>query len=132
MVYEPFTAKTAAAAIRRELDAGDEEFAFKVLVRAITEFRRTISSGQQEEIARFLDPPESTGSIRWDTLLAATIGRECRLAGIDSGQWTRPDPLSSFWFVYPSPELMARTMERTSPDLGRLGIWIDQNSFETR
>lgn len=132
MAYEPFTAKTAAAAIRRELDAGDDEFAFKMLVRAITEFRQIITLGQQEAIAHFLDQPESTGSIRWDTLLAAMIGRECRLAGIDSQQWTHPEPLSSFWFVYPSPALMARTMERTPSDLGRLGIWIDQNSFETR
>jgi hypothetical protein len=130
MAYEPFTAKTAAVAIRRELDAGDDEFAFRMLVKSVTEFRQAIASGDSGAIERFLAAPESTGSDRWDTLLAACIGRECRLADIVRPGWTMPEPLDSFWFVDPLPMAAARAMQRTAPDLACVGIWLDHAAFE--
>lgn len=126
-----FTARSAADAVRRELQAGDHEFALRLVVGTVRDWHAILASGDQAELDRFLTPPRSTGSTRWDTLLAAVVGRECRLAGVPRPPWTRPPPLASWWFVDPLPMLAARTMQRTAPDLACVGIWIDHGSFST-
>lgn len=129
-MFEPFIARTAAESIRRELEAGDEDFAFRMLVTAIADLRKVIASGDEDGIESFLDIPDTTGDERWDALLAAQIGRELRRAGFDLPTWTTPHPLARFWFVnLATPMLAARTMQRTSPDLACLGIWLDDHSF---
>lgn len=126
-----FTARTASEAIRDELLRGDRDFALRMVIRAVADFREIIAREDTQAIEEFLQPPESTVSIKWDTLLAASIGRECRLAGIHRPDWTFPKPLASWWFVDPTPILMARNMRRTAPDLECVGIWLDQSAFET-
>lgn len=77
------------------------------------------------------DRPPSTGDHRWDTLLAAVVGRECRLAGIEAPAWTRVPPLRTWWFPAPDPILDARTMQRTPIDLSIKGIWLDASAWES-
>lgn len=124
-----FTARSAAEAIRHELAAGDESFALRLLVDAVSDLRRLIDRGDSEQVRRFLAAPPSTGSKRFDTLLAAQVGRELRLAGIRRPKWTVPPPLEQWWFVDTTPITAVRTMQRTSPDLACVGIWIDDNAF---
>lgn len=124
-----FTARSAAEAIRHELAAGDESFALRLLVDAVSDLRRLIDGGNNEQVRRFLAAPPSTGSNRFDTLLAAQVGRELRLAGIRRPKWTVPPPLEQWWFVDATPVTAVRTMQRTSPDLSCVGIWIDDNAF---
>ncbi len=127
-----FTARRAAMAIGQELAAGDTDFAFRLLVTAIADLRILISSGDDESLGDFLVPPATTGSLRWDTLLAGAVGRELRRAGIERPGWTKPRALDRFWFVNDPPSiLLARIMQRTAPDLACLGIWVDAKSFET-
>ena len=126
-----FTARTASVAIRDELQRGDYDFALRMVITAVADFREVIAKHDAESLEEFLIPPESTGSTKWDTLLAAAIGRECRLAGISRPEWTFPAPLATWWFVDPTPMLMARNMRRTPPDLSCVGIWLDGNSFST-
>lgn len=126
-----FKARTASEAIRDELLRGDHDFALRMVIRAVADFRKIIAKEDTQGVQEFLQPPESTGSIEWDTLLAASIGRECRLAGISRPEWTFPKPLTTWWFVDPTPMLMARNMRRTAPDLECVGIWLDESAFET-
>jgi hypothetical protein len=72
------SSRRTAEIIRRELANGNKNFAFRVMVTAIADFRQTSPSNHED----FLTPPGSTGSPRWDMLLAAVIGRECERRGI--------------------------------------------------
>jgi hypothetical protein len=131
LVFKPFDARSAAEAIATELQAGDENFALRMLITAINDLRRAIASGDDDQVAAFLVEPATTGSERWDALLGAQVGRELRRSGRPLPGWAIPKPLKRMWFVTLfSPLLIARTIQRTSPDLACLGIWLDDSSFD--
>lgn len=126
------TARSAAEAIGGELKAGDLDFALRRLITAITDLRAIVASGDRRALDDFVAPAGTTGSERWDTLLAASIGRELRRAGLARPGWTMPSALRQWWFVGdPPPLLFARTIQRTPPDLACLGIWLDAKAFDT-
>ena len=121
------TAGDVAVAIQEDLRRGDRDFALRMLARGVADLR---SLTNDEDRAAFLAPPPSTGDRRWDTLLAATISRECRLLGLTAPAWTNVAPLPSWWFPVPDPILTARTMQRTPIDLSVRGIWLDAGALE--
>ncbi len=122
------TARDTAEAIRRELARGDEDFALRILIGALTDFRALGTLETRE----FLRRPRPTGDRRWDTLLAATVARACRQRGLAAPKWTRRVPLSSWWFPAGGGGLLAaRTMGSTPIDFSRLGIWLDASAFQT-
>lgn len=124
------TAREAATDIRRELARGDEEYALRILARALSDLR---SLTDPADIARFLTEPEPTGDSRWDTLLGAIIRRECRALGLPSPSWTDHPTLDTWWFpLLADPSLTARTMARTPLDLSLRGIWLEAKALETR
>lgn len=121
------TAADAAEVIRTEAAKGDTNFALRTLARAVSDLRRLADPADAE---LFLAEPPSTGDPRWDTLLAAAVSRECRDLGIDPPQWTRTQPLPSWWFPVFDPVLAARTMQRTPIDFAARGIWLDSRALE--
>ena len=125
---ERLTARSLAREIRRELEDGDPTFALRLIGQAVADLR---SLHDPDELASFLAPPPSTGDLRWDTLLAAVVARECRLRGLPQPTWTRVPPLQSFWFPDDDPILNPRTMQRTPLDLRNKGIWLDGRALET-
>lgn len=133
----PIAARTtpsdAARAIRAELTRGDELFALRLVVRAIDDLRAL--AGEQTDdhpdLRDFLEPPPTTGSERWDALLATAVGRWCRLLDVARPDWTYVEPLRSWWFVDDNPLLVARTLQRTAPDFATIGIWLDDAAFAT-
>ena len=115
--------------IKSELQAGDDDFALRMLIQAVNDFR---SLHTAEDIEAFLRRPRPTGDRRWDTLLAATVARACRKRGLSPPKWTRRQPLDSWWFpLNGGGTLAARTMQRTPIDFSRLGIWLDESAFQT-
>lgn len=128
-IAELFTAVTAAEAVMEDLRDGDEDFALRMVIRAVNDFRVVLASGDSAAIERFLQPPPSTGDHRWDTLLAAAIGRECHLARLLSPEWTKPSALEARWFVVPSTLLKERDIERTPPELKLVGVILDESAF---
>jgi hypothetical protein len=122
------TARDAAEAIAAELVRGDGDFALRMLARAIADLR---SLSREADLAEFLVPPEPTGDQRWDTLLAAAVGRECRLRGVAAPPWTKAPALPTWWFPVEDPVLTARTMQRTPIDFSVRGIWLDARALET-
>ena len=121
------TAADTAGAIREELARGDTDFALRILARALSDLRALVDP---DDLAAFLAEPPSTGDHRWDTLLAASIGRACRQARIPAPAWTDAPPLRSWWFPVFDPILTARTMQRTPVDLAARGIWLDARALE--
>jgi hypothetical protein len=123
------TARTAAEAIKTELQRGDDDFALRMLVQAINDFRDV---GDPDDIQEFLRRPRPTGDRRWDTLLAAAVARACRKRDLTPPAWTHRKPLQSWWFPLDGGGLLAaRTMQRTPVDFARLGIWLDASAFQT-
>ncbi|MFF2246200.1 hypothetical protein ACFVTM_18720 [Arthrobacter sp. NPDC058130] len=125
------SSRRTAEIIKRELEHGELDFAFRVMVTAINDFRQTSPSNHEE----FLIPPGSTGSLRWDTLLAAVIGRECERLGIPKPPWTQPKPLAEEWVVTTLPNATERSLARirsgTPVEFSRLGIWIHARDLDT-
>lgn len=123
------TARRASEAIKDELQRGDDDFALRTLIGAISDFR---DLRDPAEIQEFLRRPRPTGDRRWDTLLAAAVAQACRRRGVPAPRWTRRTPLESWWFPAQGGGLLAaRTMARTPIDFSRLGIWLDASAFQT-
>jgi hypothetical protein len=123
------TARDAAVAIKAELQRGDDDFALRMLVQAITDFRNLSAL---DDVEGFLRRPRPTGDRRWDTLLAAAVAQACRKRGLSPPTWTCRQPLESWWFpLHGGGLLAARTMARTPIDFARLGIWLDASAFQT-
>ncbi len=120
------TASDTAEAIREELARGDGDFALRLVGRALSDLQALTDP---DDLALFLAEPPSTGDHRWDTLLAATVGRQCRASGITAPAWTRPEPLATWWFPVFDKVLAARTMQRTPADLASLGIWLEDRAL---
>lgn len=120
------TVADAAEAIREELERGDTDFALRMLARALADYQALT---EPTDRAAFLAEPPSTGDHRWDTLLAAAVGRACRKAGVRAPEWTKARPLPSWWFPVYDPVLTARTMQRTPVDLASRGIWLDERAL---
>lgn len=121
-----FTAPDLAEAVREELARDDTNFALRLLARALAELREL---DDPADIDLFLAEPPSTGDHRWDTLIAASIGRECRKLEIPGPAWTNPAPLTSWWFPVFQPRMTARTFQRTTVDLASRGIWLDDKAL---
>lgn len=122
------TAAEAATAIGVEVQRGDVTFALRLLARAIAVLRSL--ADRPADLAEFLTTPPTTGDRRWDTLLAAALGRECRRLGVAPPAWTNVAPLKSWWFPVPDPVLTARTFQRTPVELSVRGIWLDGSALE--
>ena len=120
------TSPDLAEAIREELERGDTDFALRLLARALNDFG---SLTEPDERAAFLAEPPSTGDRRWDTLVAAAVGRACRQASVAAPGWTRTPPLASWWFPVFDPVLTARTMQRTPAEFAARGIWLDERAL---
>jgi HTH-type transcriptional regulator/antitoxin HipB len=99
-----FTATDLAEAVREELARDDTNFALRLLARALAELRNL---DDPADIDLFLTEPPSTADHRWDTLIAARIGRECRRCGIRGPAWTNPQPLEPWWFPVFAPRMTA-------------------------
>lgn len=112
--------------IRTELRDGDERFALRLLTTLVTELR----SLEPAALATATMPP-STGSPRWDALVAVIVAREARRASVRPPAWTDVDPLPTWWFPDHEPMLTARTMQRTPVDFHVKGIWLDEAALES-
>jgi y4mF family transcriptional regulator len=121
------TARELVESIRSEVARGDTDFALRLLANGLAAFGALQST---DAIERFLTEPPSTGDRAWDTLIASSVGRACRLRGVDAPAWTQVPALASWWFPVADPILTARTMQRTPIDLSVKGIWLDERALE--
>ena len=125
------SARRAAELIRAELDKGDLDFAYRTLMQALSHLRAATTT---EEIKDFMIQPRTTGDMKWDTFLAASIGRECSQLGVSRPSWTDPEPLATEW--HPGTAILSegfkKLIERNaSPFMKHYNIIIRDKDFTT-
>jgi hypothetical protein len=125
------SARRAAELIRAELEKGDLDFAYRTLMQALAHFRAATSSDETND---FLIQPASTGDRKWDTFLAAAIGRECLALSLNRPSWTNPRPLPEEW--HPGTAILSegfrKLIERNaSPFMKQYNIIIRDKDFTT-
>lgn len=126
-----WTADAAARAIRRELRAGDRDYAMRSLIQAAAYFDRLDIEAQNV----FLAAPASTGSKRWDAFLARTFAYKCRQHQMQEPGWTRIEPLTRTWYATArssiSPAWKQRMTRHTPDEFAEANIRFDVRSLAT-
>ncbi|WP_104162814.1 hypothetical protein [Cryobacterium sp. N22] len=124
------SARTAAEAIHRELEAGDRDFAFRFVFQAISDMRKACDA-----VTDFLVQPSTTGSVTWDTFLATAVRWERERQGIPAPEWTDVLPLDDDWVVWPSgepgAEWAARIRARTPATFAARRIFVTAHDFDS-
>lgn len=126
-----WTAGSTAIAIQRELRSGDRDFAMRSLIQAAAYFDRIDPAARKV----FLAPPLSTGSKRWDALLARTFAYKCRQHRMEEPEWTRIEPLTRTWYATArssiSPAWKQRMATHTPDEFAKANIKFDVRSLAT-
>lgn len=83
--------------IRDALEAGDNEMALRYLPEATN---RVLTTHLQRLPSTFRQQPDTTGSARWDTLIATAYAWALHTQGIPPTSWmTAPEPLEDEWLL---------------------------------
>jgi hypothetical protein len=121
------TATEIAVDVRDALDADDEDLALRLLLDGINQLPTAAAANA---LAEALPEPPSTGSIRWDTLLAAAIRYRLHTMGEKAPRWTHKEPLDRFWWpVSINASKAYNDMAHTPAELVRVGIFMDERGF---
>ncbi len=124
------SAPDAAKAIGDALDAGDEDWAWRMLLQGRDHLRLVLSE-HQDAVASWEATPKSTGRTEWDILLAAITRREFARSAAPTPEWANPDPLARPW-IPEHPFLTSdEVIEQTPEFLRNLQIFIPANDLVT-
>lgn len=123
-------AALAADEIAAALDEGDDLWAFKMVLQTRDHLRPLLDAGSPE-VASFRDAPDSCGSLRWDTLLAAVIGHEFVERGLEPPAWTDVAALEPDWILDHPRWDEAAIKARTPAWLAAYRIFVDANDLVT-
>lgn len=98
--------------------------AMPALLRGRTDLRAILAEGDEVLVASWEAEPVGSGSLPWDTLLAAVAMREFEESGRAAPEWTRVEPLPRRW----APHGMAAGRDRGVPEwLLRFNIMLDDS-----
>lgn len=122
------TVDEIAANVRAQLAEGDDSMALRLLLDGINRAGVVAEIGSLDTM---LEEPRSTGDLRWDTLLGASVQYVCRRLGKRPPLWSRKPTLPQWWWPAGESVLAARTVARTPIDFKRVGIWFDERNFTT-
>jgi DNA-binding transcriptional ArsR family regulator len=100
--------------------------ALRILLDTVDQLPLVAALGRLHEM---LDAPGTTGDERWDALLAGSVRHHLRLLGAPAPAWSVRDPLASWWWPSGRGARAVLAMQRTPPELARLGIWFDARNF---
>lgn len=116
-----------AVDVRRELDSGDEDAALRTLLDGVNQLPDIAREG---DLAHALEPPESTGQLRWDTLLAAAVRYRLHAMDETPPPWTVKEPLDRFWWpVRINASKEYNDLAHSPAELLRVGIFMDERAF---
>lgn len=123
------TVPQIAAGVRRELDRGDADMAMRLLMDGINQLPAAAAAGRLDEA---LAEPSSTGSGRWDTLLAACVRYRLHTMDVRPPRWTWKEPLQTAWWpaAY-SASKEYNDLAHSPAELMRVGIFLDERDFES-
>ena len=118
------TASDSGEDIRRYLEVGNEDAAFRVVLQLATDLTR---ADPALRVALCVTPPALTGNPRFDALLAGVVEWELSTDGLPIPLWVSEGTrtLSEPWDVEPVPGLQEAARQRTPDVLRRHGIYLD-------
>ena len=78
------------------------------------------------------DPPVTTGSARYDALLAGIVELACASHDVVAPSWVNDEPyfLNEFWFVSGMKSLHANALVHSPISLARRGVFVTQGALE--
>lgn len=125
------SAPATAAVLREQLQAGNSEWAWRMLLQGRDHLRLMLTKQDDELLGSWEAAPTSTGSGEFDTLLAALTRHEFEAARLTAPDWTCTDPLGEPWIPehpFLSPE---RAMAKTPEWLRQLNIFVPERDLVT-
>ncbi|MFK4083630.1 hypothetical protein ACI2LF_05940 [Kribbella sp. NPDC020789] len=125
--YRIMTAPATATAIR---EAGDDEWAWRMLLQGRDHLRLLLSRRNGSEAA-WEAAPATTGHAGFDALLAVLTAREFEEAGEDPPAWSKIEPLATPWI--PEHPFLDRDeiIEQTPPYLAAANIFVPARDLVT-
>ena len=127
------TADEIYADVAAALPPESQKFRTSNTIRILMDRVNQLSFGTSDEIAAALiEPTISTGDIKWDTLIAASIRYRLRTLGITAPPWTYKPPLPHLWWPFSvSAQQVRAEFLRTPVELWRVGIFLEEKGFST-
>lgn len=125
------SAPATAAALQEQLNFNDRGWAWRMLLQGRDHLQMMLEKQDDELLGSWEAAPSSTGSIEFDTLLAALAKHEFEIAGRIAPDWARIDPLPEPWIPehpFLSPE---RAIAKTPEWLQELNIYVPERELVT-
>jgi transcriptional regulator with XRE-family HTH domain len=125
------TAPATGSALREQLQAGDADWAWRMLLQGRDHLRLMLARPDDELLGSWEAAPSSTGSAEFDALLAALTRHEFEAARRSAPDWTRAEPLAQPWIPehpFLTPE---RAMAQTPEWLRVLNIFVPERDLVT-
>jgi len=118
----------AAAAIRSALDEQDDSTAWRQVIQLADDLAREPDAVR---VALAVTPPLTTGSPRFDALVAGVT--EYRLRGLPLPAWLEDAQyrLTDVWDVEPLAQLQEAARDATPPELARHGVYLHASELES-
>ena len=118
------TASGAGEDIRRYLEVGNEDAAFRVVLQLATDLAR---ADHALRVALCVTPPALSGNSKFDALLAGTVEWKLSTDDLPVPLWVGEGAriLNEPWDVEPVPALQETARQRTPDVLRRHGIYLD-------
>ena len=118
------TASDAGEDIRRYLEVGNEDAAFRVVLQFATDLTR---ADHALRVALCVTPPALSGNPKFDALLAGTVEWKLSTDDLPIPLWVGEGArtLSEPWDVEPVPGLQEAARKRTPDALRRHGVYLD-------
>lgn len=115
--------------MRVPLESGDTIHALRLMMDGLNYLRDARDNGQ---LAECLGEPVSLGSVRWDTLVAASLRYVLHQMGEEAPAWTRKQPLDVFWWPTSTwSQQQYIDMAHSPVELSNMGIFMDERDFTT-
>ncbi|SRR5690625_1404889 len=115
--------------VRNALAEGDVSHAMRMLMDGLHRLKFAIAAGRLDEAVG--QEPSSTGDIRWDTLIAASLRYILHSMNQPAPSWTlQKEPLEPFWWpvAYSASQEYVH-MAHTPAELLRFNIFMDVKEF---
>jgi hypothetical protein len=111
------------------LTKGDSSSAIRLAFRFLERYDKSDWETRRRITA---DPPVTTGSARFDALLAGIVELACASHGVVAPSWVNDEPyfLNEFWFVSGMKSLHANALVHSPISLARRGVFVTQGALE--
>ena len=111
------------------LAKGDSSSAIRLAFRFLERYDKSDWETRRRITA---DPPVTTGSARFDALLAGIVELACASHGVVAPSWVNDEPyfLNEFWFVSGMKSLHANALVHSPISLARRGVFVTQGALE--